>query len=252
MKDVRITYVGHATVLIELGGKAFLTDPVFTDRIATVRRQSPPGLLPRDLPRLSAILISYGHYDHLDLASLAMLDPRAPAVTPLRASRLLPGKNGRRFVELGYEKSWEAGEVSVTAVPARHFGGRFLVDSLFRPAAGFVLKSAAACAYFAGDTAYSGHFTEIGRRHAPDIAILPIGAYRPRFVMRSSHMDPAEALQAFADLGAQIMIPMHWGAFALSLEPMDEPVRRLSELAEKQGLRDRVKVLEPGSFWESP
>jgi L-ascorbate metabolism protein UlaG (beta-lactamase superfamily) len=249
MDQVNITFVGHATALIGIGGQWLLTDPNFSDRIWGLRRKARPGLEISALPELAAVLVSHAHYDHFDLRSLRQLDPGVPLILPRRTRGVAGTLPGRRLVELRHGEGWEQGALKVTAVPARHFGGRWLVDSPLRPANGYVIAGPTGTVYFAGDTAGANPFAEIGRRFRLDVALLPIGAYRPSWVMRWSHLSPAQALHAFRALKARVMIPIHWGTFRLSLEPMDEPVRRLQALAGQAGLLDRIVVLGPGESW---
>jgi len=252
MDDLGITFVGHASVLIRINGSWTLTDPVFSERVSVIRRQSRPGLGLADLPRLAAILVSHAHYDHLDLPTLRRLDPEVPLILPARAKAVARSLGPRRrLTELRHWQSMELGEARVTAVPASHFSGRWLVDTPLRPANGYVLEGPGGTVYFAGDTASDNPFGEIGRRFRLDVSLLPIGAYRPRWIMRWSHLSPAEALDAFESLEARFLIPIHWGAFRLSLEPLGEPVRQLLTLAERRGLRDRVILLHPGQTWNS-
>jgi L-ascorbate metabolism protein UlaG (beta-lactamase superfamily) len=246
---VHITFVGHATVLIEINGQRVLTDPNLSEQVWGLRRKARPGVDIPALPELAAILISHAHYDHFDLPTLRRLDPAVPLILPRRTRGVAGRLPGRRLVELRHGEVWEQGTLRVTAVPARHFGGRWLVDSPLRPANGYVIEGPAGTAYFAGDTASPNPFAEIGRRFRLDAALLPIGAYRPAWVMRWSHLSPSQALEAFQTLNARVMIPIHWGSFRLSLEPMDEPVRRLRKLAEQAGLLDRIVVLNPGQSW---
>ncbi len=137
----------------------------------------------------------------------------------------------------------------MTAVPAAHGGGRWLVDSPFRRANGYVIRGAAGTIYFAGDTARRNPFRRIGQRFPVDAALLPVGAYRPAWLMRWVHMSPESALEAFEELGARWMIPIHWGTFRLSLEPLEEPLERLRDLAGKKGLSGRIVILRPGESW---
>ncbi len=241
-----ITHIGHATLLVEMAGHAVLTDPVFSQQIAGLSRKNPPGRQPGQLPALDAILISHGHYDHLDVPSLDRLPLSVPVILPPRAKAFVCRINDRPTSELAAWETWESDGLKITAVPAKHFGGRYLVDSLFRPAVGYVIEFDGVCVYFAGDTAYSEHFKKIGKHFDIDVALLPIGAYSPRWMMRSIHMNPEEALRAMVDLGADIMIPMHYETFDLSLEPMDEPAKRLKEIALEKGLAEKVIFLLPG------
>jgi L-ascorbate metabolism protein UlaG (beta-lactamase superfamily) len=249
MTGLRVTFVGHATVLVELNGHFFLTDPVFSPRVSVVKRERPPGVRVEDLPPLTAVLISHAHYDHLDLATLRRLAADVPIVLPPGVRGLAGSLRGRRFVELSEWKSWEPEGTRITAVPAEHYGGRIMLDSFLRASNGYVIERDGFAVYFAGDTGPTNSFDEIGRRFDLDLALLPIGAYRPRWVMRWSHENPPEAVAAFRALGADVMIPIHWGTFKLSLEPMDEPVRWLEKAAVEQGLEERVIVLQPGESW---
>jgi len=252
VKGLKVTFIGHATVLVELNGRFFLTDPVFSPRIPAVKREVPPGIGMEELPPLTAVLISHAHYDHMDLASLERLPADVPIVLPSGTRGLAAPLGERRFVELATWKSWESPGGRVTAVPANHYGGRIMLDSFFRAANGYVIESGGVAVYFAGDTGPLNPFDKIGARYDLDLALLPIGAYRPRWIMRWSHQNPSEALDAFQALGADFMIPIHWGTFKLSMEPMDEPVRLLEEAASKRGLSRQVTVLQPGESWDLP
>jgi L-ascorbate metabolism protein UlaG (beta-lactamase superfamily) len=252
MKGLRVTFIGHATVLIELNGLCFLTDPVMGARIPAVKREIPPGLDISDLPPLTAVLISHAHYDHFDMATLRDLPTEVPIILPPRTRGLAGSLGDRPLVELGRWEHRDFPGARVTAVPADHYGGRIMLDSLFRPASGYVIESGGVSVYFAGDTGSSNAFQAIGARFDLDLALLPIGAYRPRWIMKWVHMNPPEALDAFQVLGADFMVPIHWGTFKLSLEPMDEPVRWLETVAEEKGLTPRVIVVPAGESWLLP
>lgn len=249
VKRITVTLIGHATVLIELNGRFFLTDPVFSLRIPTVKRKRPVGLRISELPPLTAILISHAHYDHFNVATLKQLASEVPIVLPPHTKGLAGSIGRRRYIELDEWNYWETQGAKITAVPAAHYGGRIMVDSLFRGANGYVIESDGIAVYFAGDTSRSNPFDTIGTRFDLDLVLLPIGAYRPKWIMRWFHLNPPEALDAFKILGADFMIPIHWGTFKLSLEPMDEPVQWLKKIAAEQGLDERVIILQPGESW---
>lgn len=240
--DPGLTWIGHASFLARLDGVRFLTDPVFCHRVSPLPFAGPPRLVAPGVP-LSALppvdfaVISHDHYDHTDLAAIRDLAARGVRfVTPLGMGELVRGAGGDA-VELDWWQSVEVGGLRVHCVPAQHFSGRGLFDRNRRLWAGFVVEGAARRLYHAGDTGYFGGFAEIGSRLGPiDLALLPIGAYLPRAMMRRVHMDPHEAVQATLDLRARAAVGMHFGTFDLSDEPLDEPPRRFLDEAARRGL----------------
>ena len=246
-----LTFIGHSSFFLQLAGKNFIIDPNFATWLFVLKRLRRPGLRIADLPPIDAVLVTHAHFDHLHRPSLRAIARasrrrgRAPVLIVAKHLRDLVSDLGyERIIELGWWQAVSIGEVEITAVPASHWGARVIRD-VHRGFGGFVLRTAKHSIYHSGDTAYFNGFAEIGRRLSPKIALLPIGAYNPPS-FRLVHMNPEDALQAFRDLAAGLMIPMHYGSFKLSQEPIDEPVRRLLAEAGRLHLLDRVLVLEEG------
>ena len=229
-----------------------MLDPIFARWLFVLKRLRRPGLRIRDLPVIDVVLVSHAHFDHLHRPSLRAIvrnnrRKRAPApliVVPRHVADLVSDLGFRRIVELDWWGEHREGSLSITHTPARHWGARIIRD-MHRGFGGYVLRSGDQSLYHAGDTAYFDGFSEIGRRLSPEIALLPIGAYHPAS-FRNVHTNPADAVRAFQELGAQWMVPMHYGTFRLSHEPMDEPLQFLDREARVHGLRERVLVLEEG------
>jgi L-ascorbate metabolism protein UlaG (beta-lactamase superfamily) len=237
-EGARLTWLGHASWLIQLGGQSLLVDPVLGGTISMViRRNGTPPLLAKALPPIAAQLCSHNHYDHMDAPSLRAVG--APVIVGLENARLVGG--GLPTTELGWWDSADVGGVRVTYVPSQHWSRRGLTDSNRALWGGFVLESGGLSIYHSGDTAYFEGFAEIGRRFPHiDVALLPIGAYDPQWFMSKQHMNPSEALRAFGDLGARRVVAMHWGTFKLTDEPLDEPPALFRQGAAAAGLTDEV------------
>lgn len=255
---VRVTFVNHATLLIQLGGLNILTDPVWSERVTPVswigpKRHHEPGLRFEDLPRIHLVLVSHNHYDHMDVPTLRALEARdLPLIlVGLGGRRLLEREGLRRVGELGWWQSLQLGFVRVTFTPAQHWSGRAMVDRNVNQWGSFYLRHRDVGLYFAGDTAAGPHFAEVkARLGAPTVALLPIGAYEPRWFMRTQHLDPADALDAHAQLGAETSIAMHFGTFDLSDEAIDDPPRALAEERAARGLPPAAfRVLPPGGVY---
>lgn len=240
-----VTFLGHASFLLRLGDLHVLTDPVFSTHAGPFGRFGPkrvraPGLPLERLPRIDLVLQSHNHYDHLDPGTLEALAGRGPleVITPLGNADYLP----RRLRAATTELDWWDGTTTrqgtrVTAIPAQHFSARTPFDRNRALWGGFVLDHAGWRVCFAGDTGYAAHFRDVGARFPGiDLALLPIGAYDPRWFMRPAHADPEEAVQAHLDLGAARSLAMHHGTFQLTDEPIDEPVARLAAETARRGL----------------
>lgn len=245
----RLTWIGHATFLVQLDGVSLLTDPMLGEKVAgVIPRNVAPGVPLEELPRIDAALVSHSHYDHLDLPTLKRLGVPVYAGLGLREPL---GKEGLSCTELGWWQSARLGAVEIAFVPAQHWSRRGFGDTNRTLWGGFVVKGSSATVYHSGDTAYFEGFGEIGRRFRIDAALLPIGAYDPGWFMSPQHMNPEEALRAFQDLGAATFFAMHWGTFKLADEPLDEPPRRLEAERRRRALDPaRVRVLAVGESAE--
>ena len=255
---LRVTFINHATLLIQMDGMNILTDPIWSDRTSPVsfagpRRHRAPGIRFEDLPPIDLVVVSHNHYDHLDLPTLARLQHQhhCAILTQLGNGALmrLHGIEGR---ELDWWQQTSSGTVTVTAVPSKHFSARALSDRNRNLWGGFVISGPSGNLYFAGDTGWGSHFAEVGRRFAPiRLAMIPIGAYLPRWFMHNAHIDPEEAVAAHLALGARTSVPMHFGTFRLSDEGMMDPVRDLRAAMDRKGVSAFV-VLEQGEGREFP
>jgi L-ascorbate metabolism protein UlaG (beta-lactamase superfamily) len=233
--ELRVTLVNHSTVLIQQRGVNILTDPIWSKRtspfswIGPARRRE-PGVRWEDLPRIDIVLLSHNHYDHLDLPTLRKLAGRGPLefVVPLGVGALLRSNHIGPVHELDWGDSVELFETGIHSVPAFHFSARGLFDRNRTLWCGYAIESAAGLTYFAGDTGFGGHFEEIRQRFgAPRLALLPIGAYDPRWFMSPIHMGPDDAVRAHKILGAETSIATHHGTFQLADEGIDTPKRQL-------------------------
>ncbi len=227
----RLTWIGHASFLGTLGGGRFLIDPVFSDRVGwVVPRHVPPGLRPHELPPLDALLVTHCHYDHLDAASVLSLPRDVPVFVPLGLGRWFGRRGFTRVRELDWWEPAPAGPLTVTLVPSRHWSRRRIADTNRTLWGGFVVEGDGAAVYHAGDSAWWEGFREIGARFPGLLAaMLPIGAYDPAWFMEYNHMNPEQAGRAFQELGARHLVPMHWGTFKLTDEPLREPAERMRQ-----------------------
>jgi L-ascorbate metabolism protein UlaG (beta-lactamase superfamily) len=231
-----ITFIGHATLLIQTAAGNILTDPMYSRRAGPFnllgpRRARLPGVRFDDLPPIAMVLLSHNHYDHCDLPTLRRLARRFDplVVTPLGNAALVRSAGIRRVVELDWWEEARGTTWPLTLTPARHFSARTPFDRNRALWGGFVLTVGERRIYFAGDTAYARLFADVRRRFGRiDLALLPIGAYEPRWFMSAVHMNPAEAVQAHRDLEASTSIGMHFGTFQLTSEAIDDPLRELA------------------------
>jgi L-ascorbate metabolism protein UlaG (beta-lactamase superfamily) len=255
---IAATFIGHATFLLQIAGLCILTDPIWSERASPVpfagpRRVRAPGQPLHALPGVDLLLVSHCHYDHLDLPTLREVGRRwAPAtVTGLGNGRHLAKAGLRGAAELDWGQSVSAKGATITYVPAQHFSARTPFDRNRTLWGGFVIEAGGRCLYFAGDAAYSPHFSEIrGRFPRIDLALLPIGAYEPRRIMAVHHMNPAEAVQAHLDLGAPPSIGMHHGTFQLTDEAIDAPTEALAAARTARGVpAERFRTLGFGETW---
>ena len=247
-----VTFIGHSSFFIQIGGLNVVVDPNFARWLFVLKRLRHPGLRVSDLPPIDAVLVTHAHFDHLHRPSLRAIARATRRLSGERPVIICP-QNVRDLVfDLGFERVvelqwWEAarmGGVEITATPANHWGARVIRD-MHRGFGGYVLRAGKHSIYHSGDTAYFEGFHEIGNRLRPEVAMLPIGAYHPES-FRAVHTSPEDAVQAFCDLKARWMVPMHYGTFKLSHEPMEEPVQRLREDATRHGISEKILVLEEG------
>jgi L-ascorbate metabolism protein UlaG (beta-lactamase superfamily) len=259
----RVCFVGHASLLVQTAGINMLLDPVWSKRASPFRYMGPkrvndPGIAFSDLPPIDVVLVSHGHYDHLDLATLSQLaaahQPRV--ITPLGNDTIMRNHDPTIAAE-SYD--WDervelAPGIAVTPVPTRHWSARNLSDRNMSLWASFVIEGPGGSVYFVGDSGYGDgqYFRRARERHGPlRLAILPIGAYEPRWFMREQHMNPAESVQAFIDCGAEFALGHHFGTFQLTDESIDAPLVALASALNVARIpAERFRTLRPGQVWQ--
>lgn len=268
VEQTRVTIVGHATVLIQTGGLNIVTDPVWSERASPVNFAGPkrvctPGIAFDDLPPIDVVLLSHNHYDHLDKATLQRLvkrdNPRI--ITPLGNEIIV--QDGAPWARVETGDWWDAftlaaddtgSVIEATIVPAQHWSSRGIRDARMALWGGFMLKTRDSLVYFAGDTGYGdgGIFRELRARFGPpDLALIPIGAYAPRWFMADQHTNPEESVQIMLDMDAKAALGLHWGVFRLSDEGRDVPREELGQALAAKGIAsERFVAAEPGYVWE--
>jgi L-ascorbate metabolism protein UlaG (beta-lactamase superfamily) len=238
--ECAVTFIGHATASIRYARARAITDPCFARSLYSLRRLRPPVLPDGALEGIDVVLVSHAHADHLHRPSLERIDRTATVIVPF-GCRGADNLGFTRVVGLRPGDTFGVAGLSITAVPAHHRVGIFGNQ----PACGYVIKGDGPTVYFAGDTGYFSGFGDVGARFHPDVALLPISGYRPRS-LRRDHLSPLDAVYAFEDLGAQLLVPIHHGAFALGYEAPIEPLIWLRSLAGARKLDERIAWLEPG------
>jgi L-ascorbate metabolism protein UlaG (beta-lactamase superfamily) len=242
--QVAITWIGHASFLLQFTDLNVLIDPNFANWLFLIKRVKRTGFKMKDLPPIDLVLLTHAHFDHFNKPTLRRLPHPKIGIMPWGVGDLARDLGFGRVVELDWWESFSQRDWKVTLTPSKHWGARILRDNQ-RGYGGFVLEHQGRRIYHAGDSAYFGGFKDIGVNCRPEIALLPIGAYHPAS-FRRLHMGPDEAIKAFKDLHAKWLIPMHFGSFRLSFEDLDEPPRWLRQIAEKEGLTPKIRFLEEG------
>jgi L-ascorbate metabolism protein UlaG (beta-lactamase superfamily) len=245
---VAVTMIGHATFLVKTEHALWVTDPVFTSHAGPFgrlgpRRVRPPALSVEQVPPLDLVLVSHNHYDHLQPSSLRTLNTRGTPhlVVPLGLGEYMTRRGFERVHELDWWQTATIGSIDVTSVPAQHFSARTPWDRNATLWCGYLVRDGGTTVHFAGDSGYGPHFAEIGAKSRIDVALLPIGAYEPRWFMQPMHMNPEEAVRAHLDLCARSSVAMHFGVFHLTDEGIDDPIRALEQARAAAGLT-------PGDF----
>jgi len=242
--QVCITWIGHASFLIQTAEHSVLIDPNWARWLKVIKRIKHPGLAIHDLPAIDLVLVTHAHFDHLDRRTLRAVARDQPIVVPENVGNLVHDLGFNKVQEMRNWQSFQHGSLKITMTPARHWGARVLHDN-HRGFGGFLIEYAGRSILHCGDSSYFEGFKEIGERENVEIALLPIGAYDAP-TKRDVHMNPEQALQAFIELKARIMIPMHFGSFRLSYEPLHEPPRRLLDRALQLQILDKVRLLNEG------
>ncbi len=262
-EDLRVTLVGHATVLIQAGGVNILTDPVWSQRVspfsfAGPARVTAPGIAFETLPPIDVVLLSHNHYDHMDISTLRRLHARdgMPVITPLGNDTILRDAIPDIDARAGdWDDVFEVAGLSVRILQCHHWSARGTRDRRHALWCSFAIETPVGRIYVSGDTGYDeGRPYAVGARHGPyRLALLPIGAYAPRWFMRPQHQNPEEAVAGFRTLGAAHALAMHWGTFQLTDEARDEPPEMLRKALAENGIPEsRFRAVAPGTAWDVP
>jgi len=250
-----LTWIGHASTLVQLGGLNLLTDPVFSERASPLsfvgpKRAQPPGIALAELPHIDVVLISHNHYDHLDDASVRALNAQAGGpplfIVPLGNKAWMAERDITNVVELDWWQSHTVGMTEIVLTPVQHWSGRTLNDRLKTLWGGYAVFAPDLHLFFTGDTGYSKDFADIRERFRAreadgggfDLALIAIGAYEPRWFMATQHVNPAEAVQIHLDVNAKCSVGIHWGTFELTDESLDQPPKDLIDARHAKGLAD--------------
>ena len=249
----RITFINHATVLIQINGVNIITDPIYSSSVGWVApRLQRPGIPFEELPHIDLILISHNDYDHLSMRTLRKLrrQNQSTVLVPIGDAKYAHKAGFTEVFELNFWEKFERYGTRITCVPAKHKGNRMPLQRNKQLCCGYVIERDSKVIYFAGDTGYGEHFREISSHFLLNVAMLPIGAYKPHEWFREIHLNPQMAIKAFLDLKAKLLIPIHWGTFKISDEPLREPPILLLEEAKRFGIVDSVRILENGGAVE--
>ena len=260
---LRVSFVGHASVLLQTGGLNILIDPVWSERVSPVdfagpKRVNDPGIAFDALPKIDVILVSHNHYDHLDIATLSRLTAvhRPRVITPLGNDSIMQAYDPAIMVEAfdWGDRVRLSADIEVTLAPMRHWSARGVFDRNKALWAAFIIATPAGRIYHVADSGYGDgfRFREARGLYGPfRLAILPIGAYEPRWFMRDQHMNPEEAVNAFLDCGAEVALAHHHGTFQLTDEAIDAPVMALADALTRHRIApDTFRTLKPGQVWE--
>lgn len=250
--EIKMWMVGHATLLINFFGITILTDPVFTNWLPT-KRLVHIGYNIKDLPKIDYVLISHAHMDHFSISSLKKLaNTDTTLILPKNCSDLVTGMRYKEILEIGYGQTLDFEGLKISAHKAEHWGERYPWQRKGRGYNSYILKKEDKTIFFAGDTGYAPEMFKKLSTEKTDIALLPIGAYYPWNDYYKIHLDPKEAFQAFEELEAKFFIPIHFGNFRLSYEPLDEPPTLLAEIAAKKNMPEKIKILYNGQTFTLP
>ena len=242
--ELCVTWIGHASFLIQTHDSNVLIDPNWSKWLKVIKRLKQPGIDLKHLPDIDLVLVTHAHFDHLDRRTLRRVASDQPIIVPLSVGTLVYDLGFNLVHELDYWQTIELEGLRISLTPCHHWGARFLADR-HRGFGGFVIEANGRTIFHCGDSAYFPGFKEIGERYEIEVALLPIGAYDPPSG-REVHMNPEEAVEAFLELRAEKLVPMHYGTFRLGYEPLDEPLARLRRCADKAGIREKVVVMKEG------
>lgn len=238
------TWIGHSTFLIQLNGLNILTDPVWAKRMGFQKRLTEPGIPLEELPEIDVVVISHGHYDHLDFPTLKKLKGNPQYFVPVGMKSLFAKKGYHNVIEMSWWERAEYKGIHVHFVPAQHWTRRTLTDMNTSHWGGWIFQTAGETFYFVGDTGYFSGFKEIAERFTIDTVFMPIGAYEPEWFMADSHISPEDSVKAFIELEAKQFVPMHYGAYRLADDTGPEALERLVQAWEIQELpKEQLQIL---------
>ncbi|KMK76800.1 MBL fold metallo-hydrolase [Alkalihalobacillus pseudalcaliphilus] len=246
-----ITWIGHSTFLIQLNGLNLLTDPVWAHRMGFQKRLTEPGMPLSDLPEIDIVLISHGHYDHLDFPTIKKLKGNPTFYVPIGLGRAFKKRGYQKVIEANWYDSLEQGNLKLSFVPAQHWTKRSLTDTNSSHWGGWMIENKQQSIYFVGDTGYFRGFQDIAEKFKIDIVLMPIGAYEPEWFMKDSHINPEDAVKAFLELNGATFIPMHYGTYRLADDTGPEALARLEAEWKKRELPSShlKKMLIGESYW---